>query len=132
MAAFPANLAFPVFVVGIVSFGLNPDVWLSPLMILGTQWYILFNVIAGASLMPGELRYAAENFQVGGWLWWRRVILPAVFPFYVTSAITASGGASGQAVITTTNTTGLLVGMAVSGTGIPAGATITAITASEG
>jgi NitT/TauT family transport system permease protein len=60
---------------------------------LGTQWYILFNVIAGASTMPQELRDAAENFGVHGWLWWRKVALPAVFPFYVTGAITASGGA---------------------------------------
>src|SRR6185369_16325399 len=66
LAAFPANLLFPVAVFGIAAFSLNPDIWLSPLMILGTQWYILFNVIAGASLMPSELRNAAQNFQVGG------------------------------------------------------------------
>ncbi|HVY65556.1 MAG TPA: ABC transporter permease subunit [Gammaproteobacteria bacterium] len=99
LAAFPANLLFPVAVFGIVKFGLHPDIWLSPLMILGTQWYILFNVIAGASLVPSELRYAAQNFQVGGWLWWRRVILPAVFPFYVTGAITASGGSWNAAIV---------------------------------
>mgnify|MGYP003333785561 CR=1 FL=1 len=99
LASFPANLVFPVVVFAIVKYELAPDVWLSPLMILGTQWYILFNVIAGASLMPGELRYAAENFQVGGWLWWRRVILPAVFPFYVTGAITASGGSWNAAIV---------------------------------
>jgi len=90
LAAFPANLLFPMAVYGIVSWRLNPDVWLSPLMILGTQWYILFNVIAGAAAMPSELRYAAQNFGVRGWLWWRRVALPSVLPFYVTGAITAS------------------------------------------
>ena len=50
-------------------------------MVLGTQWYILFNVIAGASAMPQELRDAADNFGVKGWLWWRKVALPAVFPY---------------------------------------------------
>jgi NitT/TauT family transport system permease protein len=99
MAAFPANLLFPVAVSGIVAWKLHPDVWLSPLMILGTQWYILFNVIAGASTIPGELRYAAENFQIRGWLWWRTVALPAVFPYYVTGAITASGGSWNASVV---------------------------------
>jgi NitT/TauT family transport system permease protein len=99
LAAFPANLLFPVAVYGIVAWQLNPDVWLSPLMILGTQWYILFNVIAGASGIPGELRYAAENLNVSGWLWWRRVALPAVIPYYVTGAITASGGSWNAAIV---------------------------------
>jgi NitT/TauT family transport system permease protein len=92
LAAFPNNLLFPFTVYGIVAWHLNPDIWLSPLMILGTQWYILFNVIAGASAIPGELRYAAENFNLRGWLWWTRVAIPGVFPYYVTGAITASGG----------------------------------------
>jgi NitT/TauT family transport system permease protein len=92
LAAFPANLFFPIVVSAIVLYRLTPDIWLSPLMILGTQWYILFNVIVGASAIAPELRYAGENLGVRGWLWWRRVALPAVFPFYVTGAITASGG----------------------------------------
>ncbi|TLZ35890.1 MAG: ABC transporter permease subunit [Gammaproteobacteria bacterium] len=92
LAAFPANLLFPIVVSAIVLLKLNPDIWLSPLMILGTQWYILFNVIVGASALAPDLRYAAENLGVRGWLWWRRVALPLVFPFYVTGAITASGG----------------------------------------
>jgi NitT/TauT family transport system permease protein len=99
LAAFPANLVFPLMVSMIVAWRLNPDIWLSVLMILGTQWYILFNVIAGASAMPGELRYAAQNLQVGGWLWWRKVALPGVFPFYVTGAITASGGSWNAAIV---------------------------------
>jgi NitT/TauT family transport system permease protein len=99
MAAFPANLLFPLFVYGIVSWRLNPDIWLSPLMILGTQWYILFNVIAGASALPAELRYASDNFGVKGWLWWRKVALPGVLPFYVTGAITASGGSWNAAIV---------------------------------
>ncbi|HLY04239.1 MAG TPA: ABC transporter permease subunit [Rhizomicrobium sp.] len=92
LAAFPANLFFPFMVSAIATYSLNPDIWLSPLMVLGTQWYILFNVIAGASGLPSELRDAGANLQVRGWLWWRKIGLPGVFPFYVTGAITASGG----------------------------------------
>jgi len=99
LAAFPANLLFPVAVSAIVFFNLNADVWLSPLMVLGTQWYILFNVIAGASTLPTELRDAATNLRVGGWLWWRKVALPGVFPFYVTGAITASGGSWNASIV---------------------------------
>ncbi len=99
LAAFPANLFFPVFVGATVYFSGNPDIWLTPLMILGTQWYILFNVIAGASAFPGDLHEASKNFQVGGWLWWRRVILPGIFPYYVTGAITASGGSWNAAIV---------------------------------
>ena len=99
LAAFPANILFPLAVSLIVFWNASPDIWLSPLMVLGTQWYILFNVIAGASTMPQELRDAAENFGVHGWLWWRKVALPAVFPFYVTGAITASGGAWNASIV---------------------------------
>lgn len=99
MAAFPANLLFPLVVSGIVVLQLDPDIWLSPLMILGAQWYILFNVIAGASTIPGELRDIGTNFGVRGWLWWRRIALPAVFPFYMTGAITASGGSWNASIV---------------------------------
>jgi NitT/TauT family transport system permease protein len=99
LAAFPANLLFPVAVSAIVAFRLNPDIWLSPLMILGTQWYILFNVIAGASALPSELRDVGTNLGVGGWLWWRKVALPGVFPYYVTGAITASGGSWNASIV---------------------------------
>ena len=99
LAAFPVNLIYPIVVSSIVLGGLNPDIWLSPLMILGTQWYILFNVIVGASAIPPDMRYAGENFHVRGWLWWKRIALPAVFPFYVTGAITASGGSWNASVV---------------------------------
>ncbi len=98
-AAFPANLFFPIFVILIVKYHGNSDIWLTPLMILGTQWYILFNVIAGASAFPGDLQEAAKNFRVGGLLWWRRVILPGIFPYYVTGAITASGGSWNASIV---------------------------------
>jgi NitT/TauT family transport system permease protein len=99
LAAFPANLLFPLAVFVIHRYALNPDVWLSPLMVLGTQWYILFNVIAGASAYPADLRYAAANLGVRGWQWWRRAILPGVFPYYLTGAITASGGSWNASVV---------------------------------
>jgi len=99
MAAFPANLMFPGAVVLIVHFKLNPDIWLSPLMILGTQWYLLFNVIAGASTIPTELRYAAQNLGLSGWLKWRRYLLPAIFPSFVTGAITATGGSWNASIV---------------------------------
>jgi len=99
LAAFPANLFFPIFVVAIVRFSLNPDVWLTPLMLLGTQWYILFNVVAGAAAFPGDLQEAARNFRVGGWLWWRRVILPGIFPYFITGALTASGNAWNTSIV---------------------------------
>jgi NitT/TauT family transport system permease protein len=99
LAAFPANLLFPVFVLVIVRFHLNPDIWLSPLIVLGTQWYILFNVIAGASAYPNDYREVAMNFRIRGWQWWRQVMLPGIFPYYVTGAITASGGAWNASIV---------------------------------
>ncbi|WAH56266.1 ABC transporter permease subunit [Pseudomonas silvicola] len=99
LAAFPANLLFPVFVIVILHYQLNPDVWLSPLIVLGTQWYILFNVIAGASAFPNDFREAAANFHIRGWQWWRTVMLPGIFPYYVTGAITASGGAWNASIV---------------------------------
>jgi len=99
LAAFPANLLFPVFVIVIVRFHLNPDIWLSPLIVLGTQWYILFNVIAGASAYPNDYREAAKNFHIRGWQWWKQAMLPGVFPYYITGAITASGGAWNASIV---------------------------------
>jgi NitT/TauT family transport system permease protein len=99
LAAFPANVLFPFAVLAIVRWHLNADIWLSPLMVLGTQWYILFNVIAGASVIPNDMREAASMFGVKGWQWWRRVALPAIFPYYVTGALTASGGSWNAAIV---------------------------------
>jgi NitT/TauT family transport system permease protein len=99
LAAFPANLAFPVFVYLIVHYRLNANIWLSPLMILGTQWYILFNVIAGASAFPSDLREAASSFHLKGWRWWIKVVLPGIFPYYITGAITASGGSWNASIV---------------------------------
>ena len=99
LAAFPANVLFPFVVIGIVNYNLNPDIWLSPLIVLGTQWYILFNVIAGASVFPGDLREASKIYHLRSWLWWRKVILPGIFPYYVTGALTASGGSWNASIV---------------------------------
>ncbi len=99
LAAFPANLLFPIAVLGIIQFKLNPDIWLSPLMIFGTQWYILFNVIAGASTIPAEQRLAADSLGLSGWLKWRRFYLPAIFPNLVTGALTATGGSWNASIV---------------------------------
>jgi NitT/TauT family transport system permease protein len=99
LAAFPANLFFGVAVYLIVRFHLHPDIWLSPLMILGTQWYILFNVIAGASVFPHDLRDAADNLHIRGWLWWKRVMIPGILPYYVTGAMTAAGGSWNASIV---------------------------------
>jgi NitT/TauT family transport system permease protein len=99
LAAFPANVLFPLFVVVIAAWGLNPNIWLSPLMVLGTQWYILFNVIAGAMAFPTDLREAATLYRLRSWQWWREVILPGIFPYYVTGALTASGGSWNASIV---------------------------------
>src|SRR3569832_160611 len=99
LAAFPVNLMLPLVVYALVSLKLNANIWLSPLMVFGTQWYILFNVVAGASTIPNELRLAADNLGLKGWLKWKRVYLPAVFPAYVTGAITASGGSWNASIV---------------------------------
>jgi NitT/TauT family transport system permease protein len=99
LAAFPANLMFPVAVLLIVRFDANVDVWTSPLMILGTQWYILFNVIAGAAAIPQDMKDAAGNLGLSGWIRWKKFILPAIFPSYVTGAVTASGGSWNASIV---------------------------------
>ncbi len=99
LAAFPVNLMFPLVVYLLVTFKLNPNIWLSPLMVFGTQWYILFNVVAGASTIPNELRLAADNLGLKGWLKWKRVYLPAIYPSFITGAITASGGSWNASIV---------------------------------
>jgi NitT/TauT family transport system permease protein len=99
LAAFPANLLFPLVVVMIIRFKLNVEIWTSPLMILGTQWYILFNVIAGTTALPKELLQVSQLFGVRSWLRWRSVILPAIFPYFITGAMTAAGGAWNASIV---------------------------------
>ena len=98
-ASFPANLIFPVVVIAFIHFHISLN-WGSILLLaLGTQWYILFNVIAGASAVPSDLREAAMVFHLGGWRLWRKLILPAIFPAWVTGALTASGGAWNASIV---------------------------------
>ena len=99
LAAFPVNLLFGAAVSIVLAFNLNPDIWLSVLIVFGTQWYIVFNTIGGAAAFPNDLREAATNFRVRGWDWWRQVILPGVAPYYITGAITASGGSWNASIV---------------------------------
>jgi NitT/TauT family transport system permease protein len=99
LAAIPANLLFPLAVFAIVGMNLNPEIWLSPLIILGAQWYILFNVIAGASAIPQDLLEIARSLRVKGWLRWRKVLLPGIAPYAITGAITAWGGAWNATIV---------------------------------
>ncbi len=99
LAAFPANILFPIAVIAILAWKLDPDVWLSPLIILGTQWYILFNVVAGTSALSNDLKEAAGVFGLRSWQRWRDLILPGIFPYYVTGALTASGGSWNASIV---------------------------------
>jgi NitT/TauT family transport system permease protein len=86
-------------VIAIVALRADPNIWLSPLIILGTQWYILFNVVAGASALPNDLKEAAGMFHLHAWQRWRDFILPGIMPFYITGALTASGGSWNASVV---------------------------------
>ncbi len=99
LAAFPINLIYPLVVTGIVHFNLNVEVWSTPLMILGTQWYILFNVIAGTAAIPKDLHLVAKSFGVKRWLWWKKFALPAIFPYYVTGSMTAAAGCWNASIV---------------------------------
>lgn len=98
-ASFPANLFYPLVVFLIIQYNLNHDIWTMPLMILGTQWYILFNVISGTAKIPKDVRLAAKNFGVKGALWWRKLILPGIFPNYITGAMAAAGGCWNASIV---------------------------------
>jgi NitT/TauT family transport system permease protein len=99
LAAFPANLLFPLVVISILHFQLNHEIWTTPLMILGSQWYILFNVIVGTLAIPKEIHFAANNMGIKGKLWWKSFIIPAIMPYYITGAITAAGAAWNASII---------------------------------
>ncbi|HXZ48862.1 MAG TPA: ABC transporter permease subunit [Usitatibacter sp.] len=98
-ASFPVNMTFP-FVVGLfIAWHVPIGVGSVFLMALGTQWYILFNVIAGAMAIPTDLREAARLFGMGGWRLWKTLVIPAIFPFWVTGAVTAAGGAWNASIV---------------------------------
>ncbi|MET8848592.1 ABC transporter permease subunit [Amycolatopsis sp. NPDC004625] len=99
LASFPANFLFPLITAVLVATGISLNWGGILLMSLGAQWYILFNVIAGASAVPNDLREAAANLRLPRKLWWRRLVLPAIFPSYVTGGITAAGGAWNASIV---------------------------------
>jgi NitT/TauT family transport system permease protein len=99
LASFPANFVFPFAVAFFVAAGISLNIGAILLMALGAQWYILFNVIAGASAIPSDLREAMRLMGVRRWLRWRNFILPAIFPAYVTGGITAAGGAWNATIV---------------------------------
>lgn len=99
LASFPANFLFPLVTAVLLFTGISLNIGGILLMALGAQWYILFNVIAGASAIPNDLREAAANLRLPRMLWWRRLILPAIFPSYVTGGITAAGGAWNASIV---------------------------------
>jgi NitT/TauT family transport system permease protein len=99
LSSFPAVFIFPFATLFFIRTGISINWGSILLMALGSQWYILFNVIAGAQSVPNDLREMATNMQLRGWLRWRRVILPAVFGSWVTGAITASGGAWNASIV---------------------------------
>ncbi len=98
-ASFPANFIFPFAIVVFLDLGISLNFGSILLMALGTQWYVLFNVIAGASAVPSDLKDAMDNLSVRGRERWRRLILPGIFPAYVTGAITAAGGAWNASIV---------------------------------
>jgi len=98
-ASVPATALFPVLLLGLVSLGGGLNTGSILLMLLGTQWYILFNVIAGAIAIPSEFREVADIFRFGQIERWRTVILPAIFPYLITGLVTASGGAWNASIV---------------------------------
>jgi NitT/TauT family transport system permease protein len=98
-ASFPANFLFPAATIIFLKIGLHLNFGSIVLMALGTQWYILFNTIAGAMAVPNDLREMAANMGLKGWNLWRKLIIPAIFPAWVTGAVTASGGAWNASIV---------------------------------
>lgn len=99
LASFPANMVFPIVIILYLKLGISMEIGAVPLMMLGTQWYVLFNVIAGAAAIPSDLREAAVILKLTRWQTWKTLILPAVFPFLLTGCITASGGAWNASIV---------------------------------
>jgi len=99
MASVPATAFFPILLMGLVRIGGGLGIGSIALMLLGTQWYILFNVIAGAMSIPSDLREVASLFHFTRWQRWTKLILPGIFPFLITGMVTASGGAWNASVM---------------------------------
>ncbi|MGH9612188.1 MAG: ABC transporter permease subunit, partial [Bryobacteraceae bacterium] len=98
-ASVPATALFPVLLLGLIKIGGGLGVASILLMLLGTQWYILFNVIAGAMAIPSELREVTDLFRFSSLDRWRTLILPGILPYLVTGLVTASGGAWNASIV---------------------------------
>lgn len=98
-ASIPATALFPVLLLGLLSLPAGANIAAVVLMLLGTQWYLLFNVIAGASAIPQDLQDVSQLMRVRGLRRWRTLILPALFPYIITGLITASGGAWNASIV---------------------------------
>jgi NitT/TauT family transport system permease protein len=98
-ASFPATVIFPLIIIGLTQIHMGLGIGSSALMLLGTQWYVLFNVIAGAMAIPSDLREVASLFRFGSLQRWSTVILPGIFPYLITGMVTASGGAWNASII---------------------------------
>ncbi len=98
-ASFPATALFPVILIGLMKLGAGLGIGSIALMMLGTQWYILFNVIAGAMAIPSDMREVATLFHFSNWQRWTTVVLPGIFPYLITGLVTASGGAWNASII---------------------------------
>jgi NitT/TauT family transport system permease protein len=99
VASFPAPMLFPAVIVALRAAGVSLGFGSVVLMLLGTQWYILFNVVAGATSIPADLREAARLFGFGSWQRFRTLYVPAVFPYLVTGWVTAAGGAWNASIV---------------------------------
>lgn len=117
LASFPANFLFPLATWFFLRTGLSLNIGGIVLMALGAQWYILFNTIAGAAAVPSDLREAMDDLGVRGWQRWKRLIIPGIFPAYVTGGITASGGAWNASIVSEVVTFG---GTTLTATGLGA------------
>ncbi len=98
-ASIPATALFPIILLFLLRLRGGLEIAAMLLMLLGTQWYILFNVIAGAMAIPTDLKEAAKIYRFGSWDRWRHLILPAIFPYLVTGLVTASGGAWNASIV---------------------------------
>ena len=98
-ASVPATALFPVVLLVLIRFGGGLGIGSFVLLLLGTQWYILFNVIAGASAIPTDLKEVCDVFHFGKWNRWRELLLPAIFPYLITGFVTASGGAWNASIV---------------------------------
>src|SRR5208337_5026914 len=98
-ASVPATALFPIVLLALIRIGGGLGLGSIVLLLLGTQWYILFNVIAGAMAIPTDLKEASDLFKFKGVQRWRKLILPGIFPYLITGLVTASGGAWNASIV---------------------------------